>query len=320
MIERYKKRLPMINLIGRTTLFMIISFMFYITIPIKTTSTVLVPQGSITHIISHLGKNGYAVSKIDKYILWMLGTPQSGWINMGKNEINRIDFFYKIVNGETKLVEVQLIPGETLVIFFEKLNKELALDEIKLANYYNELSPYKEGGIAADTYHVPYGISESALIRFLIKESEEKYKNLSNKIYGVYDEKQWAKILIIASIIQKEAANNEEMPLVSSVIYNRLSRGMALQMDGTLNYGKYSNIKVTPERIKNDTSSYNTYKYKGLPHDPVCAVSTDAILAAIKPSDTKYLYFMRQSNGKHQFSKTYNQHLQSIQKRKRDLR
>ncbi len=294
--------------------------MFYITIPIKTTSTVLVPQGSITHIISHLGKNGYAVSKIDKYILWILGTPQSGWINMGKNEINRIDFFYKIVNGETKLIEVQLIPGETLVIFFEKLSKELTLDEIKLAHYYNGLSPYKEAGIAADTYHVPYGISESALMRFLIKESEERYTNLSNKIYGVYNKKRWEKILIIASIIQKEAANNEEMPLVSSVIYNRLSKGMALQMDGTLNYGKYSNVKVTPERIKNDTSYYNTYKYKGLPHDPICAVSTDAILAAIKPSDTRYLYFMRQSNGKHQFSNTYNQHLQSIQKRKRDLR
>jgi UPF0755 protein len=299
---------------------MMISFIFYITIPIKTTSTVLVPQGSITHIISHLGKHGYTVSKIDKYILWILGTPQSGWINMGKNEINRIDFFYKIVNGETKLAEVQLIPGETLVVFFEKLNKELSLDSTKLAHYYDELSSYKEAGIAADTYHVPYGISESALVRFLIKESELRYEKLSKKIYGVYDKKQWQKILIIASIIQKEAANNDEMPLVSSVIYNRLSRGMALQMDGTLNYGKYSNIKVTPERIKNDTSHYNTYKYKGLPHEPICAVSTNAILAAIKPSETKYLYFMRQSDGKHQFSTNYNQHLQSIQKRKRDLK
>ncbi|MBN2767556.1 MAG: endolytic transglycosylase MltG [Campylobacterales bacterium] len=299
---------------------MIISFMFYITIPIKTTSTVLVPQGSITNIISHFGKHGYAVSKIDKYILWIMGTPQSGWINIGKNRVNRIDFFYKIVNGETKLVELQLIPGDTLVLFFEKISKELSLDATKLMYYYNELSRYPEAGIFADTYHVPYGISESALIRFLIKESELKYKQLSKKIYGVYDKKQWEKILITASIIQKEAASNEEMPLVASVIYNRLAKGMALQMDGTLNYGEYSNIKVTPERIKNDVSRYNTYKYKGLPLKPVCAVSADAILAAIKPANTKYLYFMRQSDGKHQFSQTYNQHLQSIQKRKRDLR
>ena len=308
------------NLMGRIALFILISLLFYITIPIKTTSTVLIPQGSIAHIIAHLSKNGYALSNIDKYILWTMGTPQSGWINIGKNKINRIDFFYKIINGETKLVEVQLIPGDTLVLFFEKLNKELSLDATKLMHYYQERSTYIEAGIAADTYHVPYGISESALTRFLIKESEKRYEALSKKIYGIYDKKQWKKILIIASIIQKEAANKEEMPLIASVIYNRLKIGMPLQMDGTLNYGKYSNIKVTPERIKNDASHYNTYKYKGLPSNPVCAVGTDAILAAIKPANTKYLYFMRQSDGKHQFSKTYNQHLRSIQKRKNDLR
>ena len=54
--------------------------------------------------------------------------------------------------------------------------------------------------------------------------------------------KKWFKILTIASIIQKEAANDAEMPLVASVIYNRLDKGMRLQMDGTLNYGIYSHV------------------------------------------------------------------------------
>ena len=73
------------------------------------------------------------------------------------------------------------------------------------------------------------------------------------------------------------------MPIIASVVHNRLKKNMALQMDGTLNYGKYSNSVVTTDRIRNDETSYNTYKNKGLPKDPVCAVSLDAIKAAIFP-------------------------------------
>ena len=151
-------------------------------------------------------------------------------------------------------------------------------------------------------------------MHFLIEESEKKYKEISEKIYGNYNKKQWLNVLITASIIQKEAANSEEMPIVSSVIVNRLKKGMPLQMDGTLNYGKYSHIKVTPERIKTDTSRFNTYKYKGLPLSPIGAVSLDAILAAIKPAKTDYLYFMKNSEGVHDFTNSYKSHRKNIKK------
>jgi UPF0755 protein len=89
---------------------------------------------------------------------------------------------------------------------------------------------------------------------------------------------------------------------------------MKLQMDGTLNYGKYSHIKVTPQRIKEDTSEYNTYKYKGLPPFPVSSVSQEAIFAAIFPKSSDYLYFVKASKGKHVFSKTYKEHVRNIKK------
>jgi len=104
------------------------------------------------------------------------------------------------------------------------------------------------------------------------------------------------------------------MPLVSSVIYNRLSKGMALQMDGTLNYGVYSHIKVTPERIQNDSSRFNTYKYKGLPPSPIGAVSFDALKAAMKPAKTEYLYFMKNAQGKHDFTQSFDAHRQNVKK------
>jgi UPF0755 protein len=102
------------------------------------------------------------------------------------------------------------------------------------------------------------------------------------------------------------------MPYISSVIHNRLKKGMKLQMDPTLNYGKYSRIVVTPERIRNDNSRFNTYKHKGLPPYPLCAVSMDALKAAVLPRESDYLFFMLNEKGRHSFSATYDQHLVNI--------
>jgi len=292
----------------------IISFAFYTTIPIKTTQTLFVPQGSIGTIISQLTKKGYELSIIDNYIIRLMGSPQTGWIHIGKNELNRIDFLYKLTSSKAMIEKVTLIPGETSELFFELLAKELKLNQAKLKKYYHEFSSYPEAGIYADTYYVPYGIKEKHLMNFLVRESEKKYKKFSEKIYGNYDKKQWLKVLITASIIQKEAANNEEMPLVSSVIHNRLKKKMRLQMDGTLNYGKFSHVKVTPERIKNDKSAFNTYKHKGLPPSPIGAVSIAAIKAAIKPAKTTHLYFMKNKDGVHDFSDSFRAHRKNVKK------
>ena len=133
--------------------------------------------------------------------------------------------------------------------------------------------------------------------------------------YGDYNRTQWQRILTIASIIQKEAADKAEMPLVSSVIHNRLTKEMRLQMDGTLNYGKYSHVKVTPARIRDDNTTFNTYKHKGLPDSPVASVSTAAIEAAIQPATTDYLYFMRnKKTGRHDFATSFKAHRKNIRR------
>jgi UPF0755 protein len=88
---------------------------------------------------------------------------------------------------------------------------------------------------------------------------------------------------------------------------------MPLQMDGALNYGVYSHKKVTAERIRSDSSYYNTYKFRGLPPYPACSVSVTAIEAAIFPAKTDYLYFVKNSNGVHSFNKDYKAHVQEIQ-------
>ena len=314
MAIKIKRVFRIIERVVNILLFMLISFIFYISIPVKTTSILFIPQGATSSIITQLSKKGYALGTIDTYLLVLMGSPQSGWITIGQTELNRIDFLYKLVTAKAHMVEVTLIPGETTTIFLQNVANELKLLDVKLEHYYDLYSQYKEAGIYADTYYVPFGIAEKEFILFLTSYTEKKYRKLCEKIYGIYDKKNWNRLLTIASIIQKEAANTEEMPIVSSVIYNRLRKKMPLQMDGTLNYGKYSHIKITPERIRNDTSRFNTYKYKGLPPYPVCAVSFATIKAAIKPAKTDYLYFMKNSQGNHDFSTSYAKHRKNIKK------
>ena len=120
-----------------------------------------------------------------------------------------------------------------------------------------------------------------------------------------------------ASVVQKEAANEDEMPLVASVIQNRLKKGMKLQMDGTLNYGLYSHETVTAERIRSDKSKFNTYLNEGLPPSPVCTVGIAAIRAAIRPAQSEFLYFvLDKKTGKHKFSATYEEHVGAINSQK----
>jgi len=296
---------------------LLISLIFYFNLPIKTTETIILPQGSITKVMNHLKDQGYALTFLDTYLLaYALNPPKSGTLHIGKGEMSRIEFLKKLSSAKEAIDIVTLIPGETRPIFLADLAKQQNLNLQKLEDAYNEFSSYKEAGIIPETYHLPKDISEEKLIALLVEQSEKKYKELALKHLKKYDKKEWLKILTIASVIQKEAANNEEMPIVASVIYNRLKIDMALQMDGTLNYGKYSHIKVTPKRIKEDKSGFNTYANKGLPPYPVCSVSITAIEAALNPKKTKYLYFMKNKSGIHDFTNSYNEHLKNIRKAK----
>ena len=294
----------------------IISLLFYLNIPVYTQKTIHIPQGSVTKIISYLTKDGHNLTIIDRYLMVLIGEPKTGWINMKSTKMNRIDFLLDLTESRFAISKVTLIPGETTYIFLNQIALQLKLDSTKLLNEYNKTALFKEAGIFADTYHLPKGIKEKNLIAFLTRESNKRYKKLYKKLskQDKFDKKEFNKILTIASIIQKEAANNKEMPIIASVIYNRIGKNMRLQMDGSLNYGKYSHIRITPKRIKTDMTKFNTYKYKGLPNYPVCSVSFHSINAAFNPASTKYLYFMRNSKNTHDFSETYKQHREYIKK------
>ncbi|MDA3908191.1 MAG: endolytic transglycosylase MltG [Sulfurimonas sp.] len=286
--------------------------MYYLNQPVRTQKVIYIPNGSINQIITQLGDRNYNVSKLDSLLLRMIGSPQSGWIDMKSSYCTRADFLYNLTTAKAALQNVTLIPGETTYIFLNQLADKLELNIEKLQKEYSLQTNIVEGVFVPNTYKLPLGITEKELIRILLYNSLKQMEELSIKLFGTYNEKRWFHFVAIASVIQKESANIEEMPLVSSVIYNRIKKGMKLQMDGTLNYGKYSHIKITPKRIREDDSIYNTYKNRGVPKVPVCNVSFEAIRAAVFPAKTDYLYFMKSKSGGHDFSCNYSTHLRNI--------
>ncbi|MCW8839235.1 MAG: endolytic transglycosylase MltG [Thiovulaceae bacterium] len=308
------KKLTILKYSFEILLIISLSFIYYLSQPVESKKIVYIPNGSINKIISHLSVNNYDLSKLDSLLLRVIGSPQSGWIDVGVKSLSRADFLYKLTTAKAAMTSITLIPGETTHIFLDQLAINLKLDREVLQQMYEKYTPIKEGAFVPDTYKIPIGISEQMLVKLLLSESKKQMQKLSNKLFGTYNEKKWFHFVAVASVIQKESANNKEMPLVSSVIYNRIKKGMRLQMDGTLNYGKYSHVRVSAKRIRNDNSQYNTYKNFGVPAIPVCNVGFEAIKAAVFPAKTNYLYFMKSKNGEHDFSCNYSTHLSNIKR------
>ena len=290
-----------------------LSVFVYLARPIATSKVVFIPKGGVGEIISYLANRNFNVGPVDRYAIYLIGRPQSGWIDMQGGELARIDFLKRLTTAKAAMTQITLIPGETRIVFLNQIASELNLDAKILNEQYEALAPLPDGFLTPNTYKIPLGISERHLAYYLVNSSKKAHEELARKIYGEFDEKRWFKILTIASVIQKEAANEAEMPVVASVVYNRLNKGMRLQMDGTLNYGVYSHEAVTAERIRTDMSEFNTYLNDGLPPTPVCAVSIAAIKAAINPANTEFLYFvLDRKTGKHKFAKTLAEHNQNV--------
>jgi cell division protein YceG involved in septum cleavage len=119
----------------------------------------------------------------------------------------------------------------------------------------------------------------------------------------------------IASIIQREAAGPQDMRLISGIIWNRMAKGMSLELDATLQYVKGNEDNwwpVVKSKDKYLDSPYNTYKYKGIPPGAISNPSMDAISAAYNPQKTDCIFYLHDSNRKIHCAKTYEQHLSNI--------
>jgi len=284
----------------------------YVSVPAKKTTFYLSDSKSST-LLKTLSKHGYNIYTLDKYVLKFMKTPKKGWYSLKNKRQGRFTFFKSLHTRQTKTMNIKLYAGETSEELTKRLANDMKLDPIRLLNAYKSHSQYKESDLFSGRYTVARNADENTTIAYLSECSNKIFRHFSHTYtHKKHSELEKKVLLIIASIIQKESNSIDEMPLISSVIYNRLEKGMKLQMDGTLNYGKFAHIIVTPERIKNDNSLYNTYKHKGLPPAPLGTVSIEALRAAYSPKASEYLFFMLNKDGSHNFASTYENHIKNI--------
>jgi UPF0755 protein len=118
--------------------------------------------------------------------------------------------------------------------------------------------------------------------------------------------------ITMASIVEKEARKAEERPLISAVYWNRVKKRMRLQADPTVQYALPRHVARVLYKDLAVESTYNTYKYAGLPPGPIASPGEASIAAALTPADVPYLYFVARADGSHQFTETFAQHTRAI--------
>ncbi len=176
-----------------------------------------------------------------------------------------------------------------------------------------------EGYLFPDTYRLPeHGTPEDLISRMLDNLASKLPANAielaSQQGLSIFD------TLTVASIVEREAVIAEERPIIASVYLNRITQGMYLQADPTVQYGmgyqadtgQWWKTPVTLEEYSEVDSPYNTYMNPGLPPGPIANPGIDSIVAVLEPAQTNYLFFVAYGDGAHVFAETYEEHEKNV--------
>jgi UPF0755 protein len=255
------------------------------------------------------------------FTVWARITGNDRKIKAGRYELkvpsSIREVLEKLVKGEVFDIRVTIPEGKNIFEIAEIFQTKAGMDSMKFINLLRDSSfissfginaPTLEGFLFPDTYIVFDSISPEKVTQIMVR-----------RFFEIFDSTMWARkdsigftlneVVILASLIQLEAKVREEMPIISSVYHNRLAKGRKLECDPTILY-------ILPERknrLHNKDltidSPYNTYMYPGLPPGAICNPGKDALLAALYPAETNYLYFVAKGDGTHVFSRTHKEHI-----------
>jgi UPF0755 protein len=189
------------------------------------------------------------------------------------------------------------------------------IEQIPDNGRYNRL----EGYLFPDTYIFDMTKPEETAIDKMLSNFDRKFKDVYKErletIGMTMDD-----IIIIASLIEKEAQVDEERETISGVIYNRLNSSDPslnyLQIDATIQYHFINETGSVKEQLLTEDTKidmpYNTYMYPGLPVGPICNPGEKSIIAALFPEDHDYYYYVAKGDGSHAFARTLKEHNSNV--------
>lgn len=301
-------------------------FLLFYPFPNQCESVVITPHSDSIQVASILEENGLVKNKfyflVVGQIFKIFHNLKAGEYEFGKR-VSTWNVLNKLAKGEIAIYKITIPEGWTIqdivCLLSEKglINPERFLALAENANFMVESYKFPknlEGYLFPDTYYFTKGVdTEESIIAQMLSQFKrrviDKYGDeIRTRKYSL------DRIIILASLIEKEAVVNYERPVISKVFYNRLKRKMLLQCDPTVRYalGKFEG-KLTLYDL-NVKSPFNTYIHTGLPPHPICNPGIASIRAAIYPADVDYLYFVSKNDGTHYFTKNYEEHREAKKK------
>ncbi len=176
-----------------------------------------------------------------------------------------------------------------------------------------------DGFLMPETYYFDKQPTGRELVERMLTQFEKTWAKLIAEVPGSEKYDKLA-VVTMASMVEEEARLEDERPLVAAVLRNRLTEGMPLQMDSTLQYALNKYGERLTDKDKQVNSAYNTYKVRGLPPGPISSPGEASLRASLRPAAVKYLYFVSNADGKsHTFSETYEQHQAAVARYRREI-
>ncbi len=302
------------------SLIFLIAILFFTAIyfPLEENSTtrkvVNIPSGTnAKEIVDLLGKNEIIRKNNYTFRILIKLMKLEDQLKYGEYDLspsmNMLQILDKLVKGEVIVYKITIPEGYTCIKIAELLEKNEIAEKGDFLKLIEDEEKTLKGYLFPDTYEVPKKYGAKNMVKVMLSNFnqiaiENKFTGRAEEIGFSLDE-----IIILASIIEKEAKFSEEKNKVSSVFHNRLKMGMKLQSCATIQYILGEPKERLDEKDLKIDSPYNTYLYKGLPPGPICNPGLDSIIAALEPAEEDYLYFVLGDNGRHIFSKTYQEHL-----------
>ena len=306
-------------------LFLIVSFVIVIagtaksysyTKPFLEQATLDIATGdSINKILSN-----FPISSLEQSLLKIfLYTNNIHLIQAGHYDVKSKtwgEIFMDFSEGNIKEYRFKIQEG-TNIFDLKKLllSSKLKLDCPDFNCLSNQLN-FTEGTLMPETYFYNFNSPASNI---LIKSQDsfiEYAELLWQKKQPSNPLKTLDEAIILASIVEKEAGNNKEKPIIAGVFLNRLNLNMRLQADPTIIYGLLPNFNgnITKINLQDSSNKYNTYKIKGLPPTPIAMISKSSLEAVILGLPNNYVFFVAKGDGTHYFSTKYADHLKAVRK------
>ncbi|MFE2821825.1 endolytic transglycosylase MltG [Streptomyces sp. NPDC059271] len=187
--------------------------------------------------------------------------------------------------------------------------KSLAKANLKLPN---DAEGNPEGYLFPATYPLGKKSTPESLLNFMVDTANKKFNGAPVAAGAQRNAMNVYQAVTIASIVQSEAATPADMGKVARVVFNRLERGMPLQMDSTINYAMNRSTLNTTQKDTRLNSPYNSYQRMGLPPTPIANPGEEAMRVAINPPAGDWLYFVTVKPGDTRFTASYEEHQRNV--------